>query len=77
MNNTRRKDFTARLKRGSKVHQFRQPFGYPILLCLWEIRDFEAMDLNTVNRPVTCKNCLAIKTGVRRGYCKEATNATQ
>lgn len=64
-----RKEFSAKLLKGDKVHQFRQPFGYPILLCLWEIRDFPDMDFKTVNKPVDCKNCLAIKSGKHRAYC--------
>jgi len=58
-----RKTFSAKLLKGDKIHEFRQPFGYPILLCLWEIRDFSDMDFKSINKPVNCKNCLAIKNG--------------
>ena len=48
--------FNGRLKRGKRVHQFEQPFGYPICLCSWQIPE---KDIERVSEPVDCKNCLA------------------
>jgi len=58
-----RRTFTAKLISGDKVHEFRQPLGYPIMLCKWETRDFDEIDSGYIGEVVTCKVCLDIKSG--------------
>ena len=67
-----KRTFTAKLISGGKVHEFRQPYGYPILLCKWEMRDSDEIDTGYIGEPITCKVCLNMINGkIRSSYSKQ------
>lgn len=56
--------YSGKTKGESKIHEYVEPWGYPIRLCTWTIQDDDIERCQSVN----CKRCLAVLEGRHRPY---------
>lgn len=56
--------YSGKTKRERKIHEYVEPWGYPIRLCTWTIQgdDIERC------QPANCKRCLAVLEGRHQPY---------